>query len=317
MRRRSFTRIDPADEGKYLGLEKPLAWRLCGTDALRRIASYRHSKGLRLTGAIIANEKGRSLTGPAIAYRLKIMAQKAGVAYDTTLGFDDRAQILEAISEPDIMGMRDAAIMSWWASLRRSEVAALNVGDIGKDKRGRGLIVLVRKSKTDVNGQFVPVPYVRGSNGKPLPTDAARSLNRWLAAYEKLLGRPLTDTDPLFINLMSTQHERLGERGVSDVISRYAEIAGLEAEMGERISSHGFRAGYATEWLTTGRPAEPLAKKQRRSSTQSLYGYYRPADPFEAEFAFTFDAPEDAHAAFQVSVLAPRERKHQLGKDDR
>lgn len=294
--------------------EMPVEVRLCGTASLQALAAERTAKGLPLSGPVLCKDDGTALSKPGVVKVIATAAKKCGLGYSPTYTFDDRLRLVEALTEPDLIGLRDAALMllSWWASLRRSELSALNVGDIGKDARGRGLVVLVRKSKTDVNGQFVPVPYVRDSKGRPLPTDVAHALHRWLDAYARHLGREITESDPLFINVMGQKGERLGTQGISDVITRYAAAAGVQAELGERISSHGFRAGYATEWLASGRAAEPLAKRQRRSSTQSLLGYFRLADPFEDSLAFTFESPDEAFAAFEMQKLNAQTRREGL-----
>lgn len=295
--------------------EMPLEAKMCGTASLQALAAERLANGLPLSGPVLRRENGEGLSKPGVVKALAAAAEKAGLDYAPTFSFDDRVRLVEAISAPSLMGLRDAAVMalSWWASLRRSEVSALNVGDIGKDARGRGLVLLVRKSKTDVHGQFVPVPYCRDAKGGLLPIDASRSLHRWMAAYAQHLGRELTDEDPLFINLQLTSGGRLGEKGVSDIVTRYAHAAGIQAELGERLSSHGFRAGYATEWLASGRPSEPLAKRQRRKSTASLLGYFRLADPFEDGLAFSFDAPDDAYAAFEMKQLEAQQRRKEQG----
>ncbi|WP_448070810.1 tyrosine-type recombinase/integrase [Georgenia yuyongxinii] len=288
--------------------EMPLAARLCGTASLRAMATNRVARDLPLSGPVLTKHDGSPLTAMAIRKVIQKAAKKAGLPYRTNYSFDDRAALLAAAEEPSLIALRDAAIMAiaWWASLRRSEVSGLSVGDIGADSRGRGLIILVRRSKTDAQGQYVAVPHARNADGRPWATDLQTALHAWLDAYARHIGRALTGGDPLFINSRG-EPERLGEESVGTVIKRWAHAAGIQAELGERISSHGFRAGYATEWLRRNKPAEPLARRQRRKSTESVLTYFRLADPFEDSLTFLMEAPD---GAFQdLSALIAKNRR--------
>lgn len=288
--------------------EMPLAARLCGTASLRALATSYLAIGRPLTGPVLTTADGTSMSNVAVRKAIRRAARKAGVAYAPAFAFDERVALVEAAAEPAAIGARDAAIMamSWWTSTRRSEVAALNKGDIGEDSRGRGLIVLIRKSKGNVHGDYVPVPYAVRDD-VVMATDLRLNLHRWLDVYARLLGRPLRDDDPLFVNLQNSSRHRLSQQAIGDVVKRWAQAAGVRAELGERISSHGFRAGYATEWLASGRPAEPLAKRQRRKSTASVLGYFRLADPFEDSLSFVFETPDDV--SFDLDVLRAQTRR--------
>ena len=288
--------------------EIPLQKRLCGTASIRSLAAARIASGLPSSGLVLVKQNGQPLGRMGVTKIVQKTAQRAGLPYRQAYAFDERAALLDAAEEPSLIALRDAAIMalSWWASLRRSETAALNVGDIGADSRGRGLVILVRKSKTDVHGEYVAVPYARDPDGRVWTTDLTSALHAWLDAYARHIGRPLAEDDPLFVTTRGVP-ERLGEASVGEAIKRWAKAAGLQAELGERISSHGFRAGYATDWLRRGKPAEPLARRQRRKSTASLLTYFRLADPFEDSLAFLADMPDDA--VFDLQAIVARSRR--------
>jgi len=293
----------------------PMSMRLCGTTALRSLAAELVAADQGVAGPVFRKDDGSPMTHEGIAKIVKESAERAGIPKAPTYPVEARIQLLEAASAPDPLGLRDAAIMNvmWWGSLRRSEVGPLTIGDLGKDNRDRGLILLIRASKTDVDGQYVPIPYDRDHQGNPRPTDAWAALQRWFSAYETLIGRPLTPQDPLFINIRHGKGKAvfLSERSVGQVIQRYAVAAGIQAELGERISSHGFRAGYATESLAKGISSEAVAKTQRRDSTQSLLGYNRPSDPFESLLANTMETAEEAWERFEMAKL-----NAQVAKDD-
>ena len=71
---------------------------------------------------------------------------------------------LVALCDSSIIGLRDASILllGWASALRRSELVALNIGDL--DFVEEGLIVTVRRSKTDQEGQGakIGIPRSRG-----------------------------------------------------------------------------------------------------------------------------------------------------------
>jgi site-specific recombinase XerD len=288
--------------------ETPISVRLCGTTALRSLAAELVAAGKPVAGPVFRKDDDTKMTYEGVSGVIKTASVAAGLSKASTYAVHERIQLLEAASRPDPLGLRDSAIMNlmWWASLRRSEVGPLTIGDLGKDDRGRGLILLIRKSKTDVDGQYVHIPLDRDHEGNPRPTDTWNALQRWFAVYETMLGRPLEPNDPLFSNIMhigSRGPAPLSGKAVDDVIVRYAAAAGIHAELGERISSHGFRAGYATESLANGKSSESVAKNQRRSSTQSLLGYNRPADPFESLLANTMQTADEAWERFEMAKL--------------
>jgi len=86
-----------------------------------------------------------------------------------------------------------------------------------------------------------------------------------------------------------------------------------DAKSGERISSHGFRAGYATEALAAGTPDAVVAHDQRRTDTGSVLGYYRPADPFESRLKATIEDAnrlQDIHDITQLNAKAKRDERN-------
>lgn len=288
--------------------EVPLSARLCGTDALRAMAkAHLRTFGEAPSGKVFRADGRDSITPQAIRKVIKQSCEKAGTAYASTLTFDQRAAVLEALAEPALIALRDAAVMAtmWWGSLRRSEAAALDVGDIGYDSRGRGLVLQVRRGKTHQDqAEFVPVPYAV-VKGRRLPADLGAVLHRYLDAYTRWwqrqnptnAGKPLPEDAPLFISLRSNQEVaeggRVSAQGIHRRFQAWAEKADIKAELGERVSSHGLRAGYATESLAGGMPREEVARRQRRKTAESLTGYFRLADQFESSLAFLTDQFDD------------------------
>ena len=83
------------------------------------------------------------------------------------LELDPLARLLEPIDTTTLAGLRDRALLllGFAAALRRSELVALDVEDLEFDA-ARGLLVTIRKSKTDQEraGAQVAVPYARARN---------------------------------------------------------------------------------------------------------------------------------------------------------
>lgn len=221
------------------------ALQVCGTTALRSLAASMISKRLPLHGPVLRRNDGKGISRPNIIKTLAKAAKTAGLEQKNKYSFDERILMIEALNRPDALAMRDAAIMAlmWWGGLRRSQLSALNVEDIQLDSGGQGMTVRVQNAKTGAAGHRVKIPPSLCEGTTPTVVDAATLLKAWLDAYSRILDRPLTGEDPLFIGLKHRKHERLGEKGVGEIIQRYADAAGIEADLGERISSHGFRAG--------------------------------------------------------------------------
>lgn len=138
---------------------------------------------------------------------------------------------------PDgLLGERDRCLLllGFSTALRRSELVALDVEDV--EETTDGLIVTVRRSKTDQEGagRQVGVPY--GSDPRTCPVRALRS---WLDVSG--IG-----TGPLFRPV--DRHENLGTGRLSDasialVAKRSATAAGLDAAV---VAGHSLRSGMAT-----------------------------------------------------------------------
>jgi integrase len=85
------------------------------------------------------------------------------------------AAMLEHIPDT-LIGRRDRALLliGFAAAQRRSEIAALQVSDV--ERVADGLIIHVRKSKTDQEGAGAQIPIPRGDRLKPV--DALEAWSR-------------------------------------------------------------------------------------------------------------------------------------------
>jgi site-specific recombinase XerD len=158
--------------------------------------------------------------------------------------------------------MRDRALLlvGFAGALRRSELVALDVADITEDDNG--LRLLVRRSKTDQEGQtaLVGVPY--GSNPATCPVRAWRAWQQTAAL----------ETGPAFraVNRHgAVSAQRLGDRAIANMIRRRALAAGLDG----RFAGHSLRSGFATEAYAQGAPELGIMRHGRWRSSSVMRGY--------------------------------------------
>lgn len=185
----------------------------------------------------------------------------------------DLPLVVAALDPADPAGLRDRAVVLLGFTLlaRRSELAALNIADIGHVS-GEGLEVTIRSSKTDQSARGVirRVHYAASQDVCPV-----RAVLAWL---EFLASRGVT-AGPLFTridrwgNLTAraggrygpdgSRDGRLRPQGIGDIITAACEAAGLgerdgrERDDGARqYTGHSVRRGGATSMLRAG--SEPL-----------------------------------------------------------
>lgn len=180
-----------------------------------------------------------------------------------------RAMLLE-IRGDSPKAKRDRAILllGFAAALRRSELAALDIGDLRFEKRG--LIVTIRRSKTDQEGAGVEiaVPYVANAT-----LCAVRAVQQWLGVGGITSG-------PLFrvFSLRREMQERaIDGQDVANLIKKLARKARLVGD----FSGHSLRAGFATSAAQARVSLDAIARTTRHRSLSVLMGYVRPAQAFD------------------------------------
>jgi integrase len=169
--------------------------------------------------------------------------------------------MLRTCDPAGLAGVRDRALLllGFAMGARRSELAALDVGDVVAV--GEGLLVTVRVSKTDREpaGREVAVP--RGGRLETCPVRAVLAWLETLAAAGRGAGH-----DPLFVRVdrhgvlgrvatgRGSVDGRLTGQAVALVVRRAAVGAGLDPDAA--WSGHSLRRGFATEVYRAG--ADPL-----------------------------------------------------------
>jgi len=181
------------------------------------------------------------------------------------------------------LGVRHRAMLlvGFGAALRRSELVALQLGD-AEAIPGRGLRLLVRRSKTDPHGRGQEVA-IWANPAEPLLCPAA-ALDAWLRlrATAPDLAPALSAAErgerPLFCAVTKSGRltgEALSDKAVARLVKQAAAAAGLDPAL---FSGHSLRAGLATAAGDAGAGLADLMRQTRHTSTEVALGYLRPAD---------------------------------------
>lgn len=179
-------------------------------------------------------------------------------------------RLVAVCDSASLRGLRDRALilLGFAGALRRSDLCGLDVRDVAF--RPAGLVVTVRRSKGDQDGEGQVVGVVRGHGD----TDPVHAVRAWLRAAD--LADP---SSPLFGRVAWSDRRvvhgsRLSGQAVRDLIAARAEQAGL----GDLdLAGHSLRAGHATVASEAGVPAERIARTTRHSRLETLARYVRPA----------------------------------------
>ena len=105
-------------------------------------------------------------------------------------------------------GLRDRALLGFAGAFRRSELVALDVA--GLQFCDGGLRVVIRKSKTDQEGQGATIAIARGSIA--CPVEAVRAWIKTAGVVDGPLFRPVTRTGKI-------SARRLSARAVAELVN--------------------------------------------------------------------------------------------------
>lgn len=169
-----------------------------------------------------------------------------------------------------LLELRDRALLllGFAGAFRRSELVGLDVADL-EFSRG-GVIVNLRRSKTDQEGQGRRIGIPRGRDVETCPMHG-------LQAYLRRAG---VDSGPLFRGL--NRHGqllpgRLSDKAVTLVVKRRAAAIGLDPE---RFAGHSLRAGLATSAAAAGATERAIMNQTGHKSVTMVRRYIREGDLF-------------------------------------
>ena len=186
----------------------------------------------------------------------------------TPLLLDILPRFLEAYAADTAAHRRDKALLlfGFATALRRSELVALDVADI--ECETRGLLVNLRRSKTDQQGKGALIAVHRGANSAFCPV---RAIECWLEIRTAAPG-------PLFTRLHKGGRItgiRLRPQAVALVVKRAITAIDLDPRS---FSGHSLRAGLATSAALAGADLKSIMAQTRHRSHDVALRYIRHAE---------------------------------------
>ena len=177
-------------------------------------------------------------------------------------------------SPPDVLRDKAMILIGFAGAFRRPDLVGFRWSDV--TVKDSGLVLRLRRSKTDRTGYGVDVGIPRGQSST---TDPVAALLAWRGRMEQQLG-----TDYLEDGACFTVVGRAGRIGmepvtttaVSVMIRARMEQAGIEG----RWSGRSLRRGFISTAADLGLRLEDIAKGSRHQTMESLMRYIATDDPF-------------------------------------
>jgi len=177
---------------------------------------------------------------------------------------------------PDsLLGVRDRALilLGYAGAMRRSELVGLDVTDLAIAEEG--LVVVIRKSKTDQVGvgRKIGIPY-----GEHPETCPVRAVQAWIDDAD-------IDEGPLFRSVNKhgdVSDRRLSDQVVADVVKRSLLAAGKSAK---KYAAHSLRAGLITQAAMAGVSERAIQDQSGHKSLAVMRRYIRDGSLFRENAA--------------------------------
>jgi site-specific recombinase XerD len=171
----------------------------------------------------------------------------------------------------ELLGLRDRALLllGFAGAFRRSELVALNVEDLKEVPEG--LVVLLRRSKTDPEGEGRKVGIPKAHRPALCPVAAVKAWTTAAGIETGPLFRPVDRWGKL------RPEGRLSDRTVALVVQRAAKRAGLDATT---LAGHSLRSGFCTEAARAGASERAIMTQTGHKSATTLRGYIRDGGMF-------------------------------------
>lgn len=180
----------------------------------------------------------------------------------------ETARAMAQAAPAGLKGVRDRALLllGFAGAFRRSELVALDIADLSFCDGG--LRVMIRRSKTDQEGEGATIAIVSGTMACPVA-----AVQAWIEASGITEG-------PLFRAVAKGGRlgtARLSDRSVASVVKAHAALIGLNAR---EFSGHSLRSGFLTSAAARGASIFKMMDVSRHKSVDTLRGYVRDADLF-------------------------------------
>lgn len=197
----------------------------------------------------------------------------------------------------DLAGLRDRAMLTVMSAclLRRSEVVALRVGDVFRERDGTASVYIGR-SKTDQTGDGAYAP---------LNADETAKLTAYSAAAGLDPDDPEQTDAPLFRRVSSAGRlldRPLSKHSITYLVRRAAARAGLDEQVVAELTSHSLRRGAASEMLDAGVSALEIQQAGRWAGSSDMVSRYTNARTHRRDAAASRRALLDLR---ESSVIRP------------
>lgn len=183
--------------------------------------------------------------------------------------------MVDHLPKGKLLSTRDRALLlvGFAGAMRRSELVGLNFDDVVDTEDG--LIVNIRRSKTDQlgSGRKIGLPF--GSNPLTCPV---RSFRAWIREANIQDG-PLFRAVDRHGNVSA---ERLSDQTVARVVKRALKASGRDAE---KFAGHSLRAGLATQAAMGGASERSIQEQTGHKSLIMLRRYIRDGSLFRENAA--------------------------------
>lgn len=167
--------------------------------------------------------------------------------------------------EPDLTGLRDRALLlvGFFGALRRSELAALTVDDIGEHPNG--LVIALPRSKVNQRGEHTELVVLPRADSTRCPVRAVETWTATAGITDGPLLRPISKGNrPL--------PRALNPESINDLVQAAIGRAGIDPT---GYSAHSLRAGFVTYAHLRGASDRAIAHQTRHRSLATIGTYVR------------------------------------------
>jgi len=214
---------------------------------------------------------GNPCSDPLVRETMRGLRRSLGVAPRHQKRAVTTAEIRTAVTElgESLIELRDRVVLlvGFAGGMRRSELAGLCVGDV--EDATEGLLIHLRRSKTDQEGRGRRVEVVYGTDPVTCPVRAYRA---WIEAARLDEGPVLHRVDR-HGNILGP----LSPQGVAIIVKRHMGRLGLPAS---DFAGHSLRRGHATTASRNGASERTIMATTGHTSVETLRGYIDDAQLF-------------------------------------
>jgi integrase len=205
--------------------------------------------------------------------QLRAIRRREGTAQNgkTALTVEQLRDMMTALPEETLTAKRDRALLllGFAGAFRRSELVGLDIRDIARESQG--LLITLRRSKTDQEGAGRSVGIPRGANESTCPVRAYQAWVQDAGITSGPIFRPID-------RYGNVGKRRLTAESAAAVVKKAVSAIGLDSDP---YAGHSLRAGLVTEAARRGIPDHKIMAQTGHKSRKMLDRYIRDARVFE------------------------------------